>query len=200
MKNFVLKVLRFLLNFIIVIGAVVSVGNLVLQFLPADVSQPVLDWLNTSLDTILPCGIATTITTVVLAIAKYSNTALQVTLKNSERKQELQRKQLEESYNERIALAEERDLAIIDLINENTRLIRTIIKQNGIITDYEKIVAAKNIASTIIPDELKDKFRAWLSEYKEKTQDIEPIKIEVVEVKDPVVVEEFGVEEERELL
>jgi len=199
MKNFVLKVLRFLLNFIIVIGAVVSVGNLVLQLLPADISQPVLDWLDTSLETILPCGIATTITTVVLAIAKYSNTALQVTLKNSERKQELQRKQLEESYNERIALAEERDLAIIDLINENTRLIRTIIKQNGIITDYEKIVAVKNIASTIIPDELKDKFRAWLSEYEEKTQDIESTKIEIVEVNDPAVVEEVSVEE-RELL
>ena len=198
MKNFILKLLRFLLNFIIVVGAIISVGNLVLQLLPADISQPVLDWLNTSLETILPCGIATTVTTVVLAVAKYSNTALQVTLKNSERVQELQRKQLEESYNERLVLAEQRDLAIVELINENTNLIRTIVKQNRTITDYEKIVAAKNIASSIIPEELKEKFRSWLNENSDN-QNIESVKIEVIKSETPKIEEESSVEE-RELL
>lgn len=177
MKNFILKLSQFLLNLIIVVGAVVSIFNLVMQLLPAYISQPVMAWLNTNLETILPYGIASTVTSIVLAIAKYSNTALKVTLKNSERVQELKLKQFEESYNERLALAEQRDLAIVEVINKNRQLLESIFKQNTNITEYEKLVAAKNIASSIIPDEYKEKFKEWIDA--QCDEDVENVQIGV---------------------
>lgn len=200
MKRFFLNLSKFFLNLIIVLGAIISLANIILQLLPADITQPILDWLNTSIETILPCGIATTITTIVLAIAKYANTALKVSISNSEYKQELQRKRLEQSYNERLELAEQRDLAIVELINKNSELIKKLIEQNKYITDYEQIVALKNIASSIIPDEYKNRFREWLKAIQTKPENaltIEPI-IETQEENQENITEENV--QERELL
>ena len=200
MKRFFLNLSKFFLNLIIVLGAIISLANIILQLLPADITQPILDWLNTSIETILPCGIATTITTIVLAIAKYANTALKVSISNSEYKQELQRKRLEQSYNERLELAEQRDLAIVELINKNSELIKKLIEQNKYITDYEQIVALKNISSSIIPDEYKDRFREWLKSIQTKPENalkIESI-IETQEENQENITEENV--QERELL
>ena len=180
MKRFILKSVNVFLNIIIIFGVLISLFSLILQLLPSELSQPVLDWLNTNLETILPCGIATTITTVVFAVAKYSNTAINLALKNSEHLQSLQRKQLEDSYNERLDIAEQRDLSIVELINYNCELLKKVIEQNEHISDYERIVASKNISSSIIPDEFKDRFKDWL-EHKEVEESAEA-QIEVVNV------------------
>lgn len=199
MKNFMLKLFRFLLNLIIVIGAIVFVGNFVLQLLPADVSGPVLDWFNTNLETLLPYGISSAITTVVLAFAKYFNTFLQVMLKDSEKKQELQRQQLEKSYNERISVAEERDLAIVESVNRAISLLVDISEQNKYIIWYDKIIALKNIANSIIPDKYKQLFKNWVSESNGNcsTESSELVSIDVSESQDNQDIETIDDAEQR---
>lgn len=162
MKKFLLDISNFILNIVLVVGAVVSVGSILVQVLPADIVEPILAWFNTRLDLVLPAGITTMITTIVLGCAKYFTTMINLMLNKSEFKQELQRKQLQASYNERLDLAEQRDLALVDVVNKNSELLKVIIEQNKYITEYEKLVALKNISSTIIPEEYRVKFKEWI--------------------------------------
>lgn len=162
MKKFILDISNFVLNIILVVGAIVSIGSILVQVLPADIVEPILAWFNTRIDLVIPAGITTMITTIVLGCAKYFTTMINLMLNKSEFKQELQRKQLQASYNERLDVAEQRDMALVELINKNSELLKVIIEQNKYITEYEKLVALKNISSSIIPAEYKSKFKAWL--------------------------------------
>jgi hypothetical protein len=101
-------------------------------------------------------------------------------LNKSEFKQELQRKQLQESYNERLDIAEQRDMAIVEVINKNSELLKVIIEQNKYITEYEKLVALKNISSSIIPAEYKAKFKAWTDSLNQNITDVSSLNAEEV--------------------
>lgn len=204
MRNFLIKLSKFFLNLIIVLGVIISIANFVLQLLPQDISQPVLNWLNTSLEILLPYGISSLITSVVLAVAKYSNVALKVALKDSDRKQELQRKQLEESYNHQLEMSEKRDLAIVELINHNTQVLKDISEQNKYIIEYDKILAQKNISSSIIPERYKILFKNWSKKLDNGVINDWP-QIEVSESKEKTSIEAIdstidNVIEERELI
>lgn len=162
MKKLILDISNFILNIVLVIGAIVSICSILVQVLPADVVEPILAWFNTRIDLVLPAGITTMVTTIALACAKYFTTMINLMLNKSEFKQELQRKQLQASYNERLDIAEQRDMALVELINKNSELLKVIIEQNKYITEYEKLVALKNISSSIIPAEYKAKFKEWV--------------------------------------
>jgi hypothetical protein len=162
MRKLILDISNFILNIVLVVGAVVSIGSILVQVLPADIVEPILAWFNTRIDLVLPAGITTMITTIVLGCAKYFTTMINLMLNKSEFKQDLQRKQLQASYNERLDVAEQRDMAIVELINKQSELLKVIIEQNKYITEYEKLVALKNISSSIIPAEYKAKFKAWV--------------------------------------
>lgn len=162
MRKLILDISNFILNIVLVVGAIVSIGSILVQVLPADIVEPILAWFNTRIDLVLPAGITTMITTIVLGCAKYFTTMINLMLNKSEYKQELQRRQLQASYNERLDIAEQRDMALVDVVNRNSELLKVIIEQNKYITEYEKLVALKNISSSIIPAEYKAKFKEWI--------------------------------------
>ena len=128
-----------------------------------------------------------------LGVAKYAHTAIKLLLKDSEYSQELQRKKLERDYNERLDIAEQRDFAVVEKLNQVTQLLNIVNSQNAEISKYNQIVAEKNLASSIIPQKFKDDIKAWKE--KEVVEKIEPITIE--EIKEEIIVESVKVEENK---
>jgi hypothetical protein len=192
MKRAIYRFLNFITNLVITVGVIVSLGTIVLQFIPQEWSTAFYAFFSTNIETVIPASITTAITTVVLGIAKYAHTAIKLLLKDSEFKQELQRKRLEREYNERLDIAEQRDFAIVEKLNQVTQLLNIINSQNAEISKYNQIVAEKNLASSIIPQKFKDDIKAWKN--KEVVEKIEPITIEEVkeEVKTVKAVENKG--------
>lgn len=178
MKRAIYRFLNFITNTIIAVGVIVSLFTIVLQFIPQEWAEAVYRFFSTNIEAVLPASITTAITTIVLGVAKYSHTAIKLLLKDSEYKQELQRARLEREYNERIDLAEQRDFAIVDKLNQVNKLLNTINLQNKEISKYNQIVAEKNLASAIIPQKFKDDILAWKNI--EVVDEIEPITIEEI--------------------
>lgn len=193
MKRIIYRFLNFMTNLVITIGVVVSLGAIVLQFIPQEWSTAFYAFFSTNIEAVIPASITTAITTVVLVLSKYAHTAIKLLLKDSEFKQELQRKRLEREYNERLDIAEQRDLAVVEKLNQVNELLNTINAQNNEISKYNQIVAEKNLASSIIPQKFKDDIKAWQNE--EVVEKIEPITIE--EIKEEAVVEVEQIEDKK---
>lgn len=187
MKRAIYRFLNFITNLVITVGVIVSLGTIVLQFIPAEWSTAVYAFLNTNIEAVIPASITTAITTVVLGVAKYAHTAIKLLLKDSEFKQELQRKRLEREYHERLDIAEQRDFAIVEKLNQVNELLNFIKNQNIEISKYNQIVAEKNLASSIIPQKFKDDIRAW-KERDVVIEKIAPITIEEIK-EEPKTVE-----------
>lgn len=185
MKRIIYRFLNFITNAVITVGIIVSLGTVVLQFIPAEWSTAFYAFFNTNIEAVIPASITTAITTIVLGFAKYAHTAIKLLLKDSEFKQELQRKKLEREYNERLDIAEQRDFAVVEKLNQVNELLNIINSQNKEISKYNQIVAEKNLASSIIPQKFKDDIKAWQD--KEVVEKIEPITIE--EIKEEKVIE-----------
>lgn len=187
MKRIIYRFLNFITNAVITVGIIVSLGTVVLQFIPAEWSTAFYAFFSTNIEAVIPASITTAITTIVLGFAKYAHTAIKLLLKDSEFKQELQRKKLEREYNERLDIAEQRDFAVVEKLNQVNELLNIINSQNKEISKYNQIVAEKNLASSIIPQKFKDDIKAWKN--KEVVEKIEPITIEEikeeVEIKKP---------------
>ena len=193
MRRALYRFLNFMTNLVITIGVVVSLGAIVLQFIPQEWSTAFYAFFSTNIEAVIPASITTAITTVVLVLSKYAHTAIKLLLKDSEFKQELQRKRLEREYNERLDIAEQRDLAVVEKLNQVNELLNTINAQNNEISKYNQIVAEKNLASSIIPQKFKDDIKAWQNE--EVVEKIEPITIE--EIKEEAVVEVEQIEDKK---
>ncbi len=178
MKRIIYRFLNFITNLTITIGVVVSLGTVVLQFIPVEWSTAFYAFFNTNIEAVIPASITTAITTIVLGFAKYAHTAIKLLLKDSEFKQELQRKRLEREYNERLDIAEQRDFAVVEKLNQVNELLNIINSQNKEISKYNQIVAEKNLASSIIPQKFKDDILEWKNV--EVVDKIEPIKIEEI--------------------
>ena len=185
MKRIIYRFLNFITNAVITVGIIVSLGTVVLQFIPAEWSTAFYAFFSTNIESVIPASITTAITTIVLGFAKYAHTAIKLLLKDSEFKQELQRKKLEREYNERLDIAEQRDFAVVEKLNQVNELLNIINSQNKEISKYNQIVAEKNLASSIIPQKFKDDIKAWQD--KEVVEKIEPITIE--EIKEEKVIE-----------
>lgn len=185
MKRIIYRFLNFITNAVITVGIIVSLGTVVLQFIPAEWSTAFYAFFSTNIEAVIPASITTAITTIVLGFAKYAHTAIKLLLKDSEFKQELQRKKLEREYNERLDIAEQRDFAVVEKLNQVNELLNIINSQNKEISKYNQIVAEKNLASSIIPQKFKDDIKAWQD--KEVVEKIEPITIE--EIKEEKVIE-----------
>lgn len=179
MKRAIYRFLNFITNTIIVVGVIVSLFTIVLQFIPQEWTEAIYGFFSTNIETVLPASITTAIATIVLSVAKYSHTAIKLLLKDSEYKQELQRARLEREYNERIDLAEQRDFAIVEKLNQLNQLLNIINLQNKEISKYNQIVAEKNLASAIIPQKFKDDILEWKN-------------IEVVDKIEPITIEEIA--------
>lgn len=193
MKRAIYRFLNFITNAVITIGVIVSLGTVVLQFIPAEWSNAFYAFFSTNIEAVIPASITTAITTIVLGVAKYAHTAIKLLLKDSEYSQELQRKKLEREYNERLDIAEQRDFAVVEKLNQVNELLNFIKSQNIEIGKYNQIVAEKNLASSIIPQKFKDDIKAWKE--KEVVEKIEPITIE--EIKEEIIVESVKVEENK---
>ncbi len=185
MKRIIYRFLNFITNAVITVGIIVSLGTVVLQFIPAEWSTAFYAFFSTNIEAVIPASITTAITTIVLGFAKYAHTAIKLLLKDSEFKQELQRKKLEREYHERLDIAEQRDFAVVEKLNQVNELLNIINSQNKEISKYNQIVAEKNLASSIIPQKFKDDIKAWQD--KEVVEKIEPITIE--EIKEEKVIE-----------
>ena len=186
MKRVIYRFLNFITNLVITVGVIVSLGTIVLQSIPAELSTAFYEFLNTNIETVIPASITTAVTTIVLGIAKYSHTAIKLLLKDSEFKQELQRKRLEREYNERLDIAEQRDFAIVEKLNQINELLNFIRNQNIEISKYNQIVAEKNLASSIIPQKFKDDIKAWKEQ--NVVEKIEPIIIEEIKEEPKLIV------------
>lgn len=186
MKRAIYRFLNFITNTVIIVGVIVSLGTIVLQFIPAEWSTAFYAFLNTNIEAVIPASITTAITTVILGVAKYSHTAIKLLLKDSEYSQELQRKRLEREYNERLDIAEQRDFAVVEKLNQVTQLLNIVNSQNTEISKYNQIVAEKNLASSIIPQKFKDDIKAWKE--KEVVEKIEPITIEEIKEEPKLIV------------
>lgn len=193
MRRALYRFLNFITNSVITIGIIVSLGAIVLQFIPQEWSTAFYAFLGTNIEAVLPASITTAITTVVLGFAKYGHSAIQLLLRDSDFKAELQRKQLEREYHERLDIAEQRDFAVVEKLNQVNELLNTINAQNKEISKYNQIVAEKNLASSIIPQKFKDDIKAWKNE--EVVEKIEPITIE--EIKEEAVVEVEQIEDKK---
>ncbi len=186
MRRALYRFLNFITNLVITTGVIVSLGTIVLQFIPQEWSTAVYAFFSTNIEAIIPASITTAITTIVLGFAKYAHTAIKLLLKDSEYAQELQRKRLEREYNERLDIAEQRDFAVVEKLNQVNELLNTINSQNKEISKYNQIVAEKNLASSIIPQKFKDDIKNWKN-------------AEVVEKIEPIIIEEINKETVKEI-
>lgn len=193
MKRIIYRFLNFVTNLVITVGVIVSLGTIVLQFIPQEWSSAFYAFFSTNIEAVIPASITTAITTIVLGFAKYAHTAIKLLLKDSEFKQELQRKKLEREYNERLDIAEQRDFAVVERLNAILEQLKVVEEQNKQIDKYNQIVADKNLASSIIPQKFKDDIKAWKN--KEVVEEIEPVIIE--EIKEEAVIETKKAEDKK---
>lgn len=186
MKRFIQKLGLVTTYLVIIFGVIWSLISFLYGVLPAETTQPIIDSLKMNSGAIIPSGISTFVITTCIYIAKLLSKTLNLKLKDSNLERQLWQRNLEEKINEEFKVREATDTVVINRQNE---IIETVNKFNELMTvmiAFNKANADRNIASSLVPDNIKEEYNKAIKLYQNLPDEIKPI----VTVYEEVVIKE----------
>lgn len=163
MKQTLLKISRFVINFVLVIGILWSLVSFLYGVLPADITTPIIDSLKLNAETIIPSGLSTTLTTIVIVFLKYFTKGLNLQLQDTNLKHDLWKKAIENEINERFVIQEQKDDVVIQKQNEAIAENNKTQKLLTVLLAFQKANATRNIQSQIVSQEAKEDYEKALT-------------------------------------
>lgn len=162
MKQTLLKISRFVINFVLVIGVLWSLVSFLYGVLPVEITTPIIDSLKLNAETIIPSGLSTTLTTIVIVFLKYFTKGLNLQLQDTNLKHDLWKKAIENEINERFVIQEQKDDVVIQKQNEAIAENNKTQKLLTVLLAFQKANATRNIQSQIVSQEAKEDYEKAL--------------------------------------
>jgi len=175
MKNFLLKFGNVASWTIVGATGLYSLAALLYGVLPMEVTEPIVTAFNTNTAVIIPTGINTAVTGVVLATAKILGRSLNLKLKDSTLNHELWRTQTETKIAQRQILNEEVNSLTVEKQNIIIAQNETIIKNQNALVAFSVIQAERSKLSSFTPQPIKDMIKIELANLKNIDFNITPI-------------------------
>lgn len=163
MKQTLLKISRFVINFVLVIGVLWSLVSFLYGVLPVEITTPIIDSLKLNAETIIPSGLSTTLTTIVIVFLKYFTKGLNLQLQDTNLKHDLWKKAIENEINERFVIQEQKDDVVIQKQNEAIAENNKTQKLLTVLLAFQKANATRNIQSQIVSQEAKEDYEKALT-------------------------------------
>lgn len=163
MKQTLLKISRFVINFVLVIGILWSLVSFLYGVLPAEITKPIIDYLKLNAETIIPSGLSTTLTTIVIAFLKYFTKGLNLQLQDTNLKHDLWKKGIENEINERFVIQEQKDDVVIQKQNEAIKENNKTQKLLTVLLAFQKANATRNLQSQLVSEEAKEDYEKALN-------------------------------------
>ena len=175
MKKFLLKFGNIASWTIVGATGLYSLAALLYGVLPAEATDPIVTLFNTNVDVIIPTGINTAVTGVVLATAKMLSKSLNLKLKDSTLTHELWRSTTETKIAQRQILNEEVNSLTVSKQNEIIAQNEKIIKNQNALVDLGIAQANRNIKSGLVPQSIKDMYQTTLDNLSAMEFNVSPI-------------------------
>lgn len=163
MKQTLLKISRFVINFVLVIGILWSLVSFLYGVLPAEITKPIIDYLKLNAETIIPSGLSTTLTTIVIVFLKYFTKGLNLQLQDTNLKHDLWKKGIENEINERFVIQEQKDDVVIQKQNEAIKENNKTQKLLTVLLAFQKANATRNLQSKLVSEEAKEDYEKALN-------------------------------------
>lgn len=177
MKQTLLKISRFVINFVLVIGILWSLVSFLYGVLPAEITEPIVNYLKLNAETIIPSGLSTTLTTIVIVFLKYFTKGLNLQLQDTNLKHDLWKKGIENEINERFVIQEQKDDVVIQKQNEAIAENNKTQKLLTVLLAFQKANATRNLQSQIVSQEAKEDYEKALTLMEDLPLELlEPIK------------------------
>ena len=177
MKRTLLKVGN--IAYYVIIGAtsIYTVSALLYGVLPADITQPVIDTLNTNTEAIVPIGVSSFITTATMIGLRLGGKSMNEALNNSTLMHRLREQELTMKLNDEIKLSQKANDLVIAKQNEVIANQKLIIAQNNARLGFDVANAQRNLlaSDSIVPKEIKVLYQNALDGLGEIDYDIQPI-------------------------
>ena len=139
--------------------ALYSIAALLYGVLPADATQPVIDSLNMNAQAIVPVGISSTVAAVTLAVGKIFGKTMNEKLHQSNLSLKLWETDVLSKVNTQFKLQEQLNDVVAEKQNQIIEQNKTLISQQNAILKFNEITAIRNIASPLVPDNVKDEYK-----------------------------------------
>jgi hypothetical protein len=139
--------------------ALYSIAALLYGVLPADATQPVIDTLNMNAQAIVPTGISSTVAAVTLAVGKIFGKTVNEKLHQSNLSLKLWETDVLSKINTQFKLQEQLNDVVAEKQNQIIEQNKKLISQQNAILKFNEITAIRNIASPLVPDNVKDEYK-----------------------------------------
>jgi len=139
--------------------ALYSIAALLYGVLPADATQPIVDTLNMNAQAIVPVGISSTVAAVTLAVGKIFGKTVNEKLHQSNLSLKLWETDVLSKVNTQFKLQEQLNDVVAQKQNQIIEQNKTLISQQNAILKFNEITAIRNIASPLVPDNVKDEYK-----------------------------------------
>jgi len=139
--------------------ALYSIAALLYGVLPADATQPVIDTLNMNAQAIVPTGISSTVAAVTLAVGKIFAKTMNEKLHQSNLSLKLWETDVLSKVNTQFKLQEQLNDVVAEKQNQIIEQNKVLISQQNAILKFNEITAIRNIASPLVPDNVKDEYK-----------------------------------------
>jgi len=139
--------------------ALYSIAALLYGVLPADATQPIIDSLNMNSQAIVPVGISSTVAAVTLAVGKIFGKTVNEKLHQSNLSLKLWETDVLSKVNTQFKLQEQLNDVVAEKQNQIIEQNKVLISQQNAILKFNEITAIRNIASPLVPDNVKDEYK-----------------------------------------
>jgi hypothetical protein len=139
--------------------ALYSIAALLYGVLPQDATQPVIDTLSMNADAIVPTGISSTVAAVTLAVGKIFGKTVNEKLHQSNLSLKLWETDVLSKVNTQFKLQEQLNDVVAQKQNQIIEQNKVLISQQNAILKFNEITAIRNIASPLVPDNVKDEYK-----------------------------------------
>lgn len=176
------------------VGAGLMIGSGLMaygmQFLPPETYQEVMTMLNSSKEAMATYGISSTLFGGGILTLQQGLKLVSGSIDETDLRISAMETNLKKQVNKGLEIHSQVDERVVNELNKQNALLQKQIKQNNIIIGFNSITAQRNIAMSddIMPQEIKNQYKTWLSELKTIDYDIKPI-TKVVEVKETIIKE-----------
>jgi len=175
MKTVLLKIGNISSWGLIGLSYIYSTASLLYGILPADITQPVINTLSMNAEAIIPVGISSFITGSAMVGLKVASKFLAQKLNDSNLARQVWETKVLSGINSQLAVYDNLNDKVVAKQNAIIANQEMIKKQNNAIITFNTITAQRNIASELIPQEIKALYQEGLNTLKTLDFDVKPI-------------------------
>ena len=155
--------------------ALYSIAALLYGVLPQDATQPIIDTLNMNSQAIVPVGVSSTVAAVTLAVGKIFGKSLNEKLHQSNLSLKLWETDLLSKVNTEFKVQEQLNDIVAEKQNQIIEQNKVLIPQQNAILKFNEITAIRNIASPLVPQNVKDEYKVAIGNLTSLTTNYTPI-------------------------